>query len=350
MKRTLGFALLFTIAYLLIFSSPLKKEPVFKPAWVQNLAAPTSIPAAKDAVNIGFRIGNIFGYATPQGTIKYLDTTQFNVAMENGKFVNYSSVSKNLVEKDASGRIVLSINSDGYPLFIGGRFFIISTDRTALSEINEQGSTLWSRDFGSLITAMDSNSTTTVVGLLNGSIEVVGKTGKELFHYRPTGSKLPAIYGCAISASGDHIAMVSGLEPQRFTLLTRDPKSEYRPQRVVDLGTDIRRETYLHFFPGIPNVYVEVPNAVEYYSTTGASSGKIPVSGSIASMAAQNGLVYAVSSQSSQAGAELTAFAPSGGVVARQNFANGALFLKAIDKSIYLGTGHRLMRIDFELE
>lgn len=350
MKRTLGFALLFTIAYLLIFSSPLKKEPVFKPAWVQNLAAPKAVPASKDAVNIGFRIGDIFGYATPEGAIKYLDTTQFNVAMENGRFVNYSSVSTNLVEKDSSGRIILSINSGGYPLFMGGRFFIISTDRTALSEVNSQGTKLWSRDFGSLITAMDGNSTDTVVGLLNGSIDVVDQGGKEIFHYRPTGSKLPAIYGCAISSNGDYIALVSGLNPQRFILLTRDAKSGYRPQRVVDLGTDIRRETYLHFFAGIPNVYVEVPNAVEYFSTTGAPSGKVPVAGRIASMAARNGLVYAVSSQGSQAAAELTAFTPSGGVVARQSLANGALFLKAIDKSIYLGTGHRLMRIDFGLE
>lgn len=356
MKRTLGFALLFTAAYLLIFSSPLKKEPVFRPAWVQDLTKPTQVAPGSKAQTVGFKIGDVFGYTTSDGAIKYLDTDQFNVAMADDYFINYSSVSTNLVEKDSSGRIVLTVNTRGYPLFKGGRFFIINTDRTALSELDQQGTTLWSRDFGSLITSMDANVDEVVVGLLDGSVDVVGKDGKVSFRYTPSGSKIPIVYGCAISPDGGHIAVVSGLDPQRFTLLGKD-KATFRPRRVVDLGSDVRREVFLRFFPNLPYVYVELPGQIAYFSTEGASSGRVPVQGRIEGMSAGSGLIYAVS-EANAGGvaanraskmAQLTVLSPPDRVVSRSSFMPGPLFLRSVQGAILLGTNRRLMLINQDL-
>lgn len=354
MKRTLGFAVLFTAAYLLIFSTPLKKEPVFKPAWVQNLTSPMKITAPRNSQSVGFRIGEVFGYAAPNGAIQYLDTTQFNVAMAGARFINYSSVSKDLIEKDSSGRIVLTVNSRGYPVFIDGRFFVINTNRTTLSEIDKQGAVLWTRDFGSLITAMDANPASVVIGLLDGSMLVVDTGGEIGFRYTPGGSKVPLVYGCTISADGSHIALVTGLDPQRFILLGRD-KTGYRPRRIVDLGSDVRREVFLHIFSHVPYVYVELPGAIDFFSTKKALSGRISVPGRIAGMSAAENLIYAVSevpsreSGGSKPGTtrgELTIFTPAGRVVMRGRLPSGPLFVKARADSLYLGAGRRLMRID----
>lgn len=361
MKRTLGFALLFTVAYLLVFSSPLKKEPVLKPIWVQSLAKPTKIASTSSTNTIAFRMGNVFGYVTPDGAIKYLNTAQFNVAMDDHRFINFSSVSENLVEKDTAGRITGTISSRGYPIFMGGRFFIISTDRTALSELDRQGATVWTRDFGSVVTSMDVNSSSVVIGLLNGSVSVLDKSGQAAFRYSPSGSKLSIIYGCAISANGEYIAVVSGLDPQRFILLARDTKGQYRPRRVVDLPTDMRHQVMVHFFGTPPDVYVETPGAIRYFSVGNDVSGKIAIPGAVAAMASADSVISALSragggevgtssSVSSATRAELTVFAAPGRVLARSAFNGNRLFATSSGAAIYLGVDNRLVRIDYTLE
>lgn len=354
MRRTLGIALLFTIIYVLIFSLPLKKELVFKPRWVQDLTHPSKIAKSATSEAIGFRIGQVFGYATPQGAVEYLNTTPFNVAMTDKYFINFSSVSQDLVEKDRSGRITRTVASRGYPIFLANRFFIIDTDRRAISERDGQGETLWRRDFGSLVTSMAANASEVVVGLMNGSIVVVGKRGRVSFRYAPGGSKIPIVYGCAISQNGDYLALVSGLDPQKFILLAR-AKSGYRPRRIVTLDTPQRNEVFIHFYPGVPYVYVESSGAVDYFALLGNRSGRIPVDGRIVGMSnGNNAVIYAVSAAISSPGkdsssrlAELTAFAPAGNVLMRTRFPAGQLFVKAQGDSVYLGAETSLMRIDY---
>ncbi len=355
MKRSLAFGLLFTAAYILIFSSPLKKEPILTPVWVQNLSRPTKIANSTNGNTVGFRIGDVFGYATPDGAIKYLDTTQFNVAMADKRFINYSSVSKSLVEKNTAGRITQTIDSRGYPIFMDGRSFVINTDRTALTELDSEGSEVWSRDFGSLITSMDVSSALTVVGLLNGSVVVVTKDGRIEYRYTPGGSKVSVVYGCAISSDGEYVALVSGLDPQKFILLARD-KNGYRPRMVVDLAVPVHHQVHLHFFPNNPYVYVESPGAINYFGTDGHISGFIPVSGAVSTISAANdSLVFAVSKtaggDTSNAGtAELTVFAPPARVIARSVFNGRRFFVTTEGDSLFLGADKNLMRIDYVRE
>lgn len=358
MKRALLFALFFTIVYILVFAAPLKKQPVFTPQWVQNLTDPSKTAGPQSNETVGFRIGDVFGYVTPEGAIKYLDTAQFNVAMSGARFINYSSVSKNLVVKDNSGRITMTVASRGYPIFMAGRFFTIDTDRMAISELDNQGNVLWSRDFGSLITSIEANSTNTVVGLLSGSVVVLDKRGDVTYSYSPGGSRIAAIYGCAISSDGTYIAVVSGLEPQRFVLLHRDA-SGYRPRRIVDLKHELRRQVLLHFYPKIPYVYVESSGAVDYFALGGSASGAVKVDGQVAGMAAGSGpLIYAVSEKSSSStgsdprvgSAQLTVFTPSGEIMTRSSFPAGQLFLKAEGDAVYLGSDTRIARFDYVVD
>lgn len=358
MKRTLLFALFFSVVYILVFSSPLKKEAAFIPQWVQNLADPSRIAGLKSSETVGFRIGDIFGYVTPHGAVKYLDTAQFNVAMSDGRFINFSSVSKTLVEKDSSGRIRLTVASRGYPILLAGRFFVIDTNRVAISELDSQGTVLWSREFGSVITSMEANSSIMVIGLLKGSLVVLDRRGGVAYTYEPGGSRIPAIYGCAVSADGQYIAVVSGLDPQKFILLRRDA-SGYRPRRVVDLRGELRRQVLIHFYPNVPYVYIEADGAIDYFALRGAASGEIKVGGRVTGMAAGSGpLIYAVSEKapsskengSGVGSAQLTIFTPAGKTVTRGDFSAGRLFLKAEGDAVYLGADMRLMRFDYALE
>ncbi|MCX7025898.1 MAG: hypothetical protein NT061_00085 [Spirochaetes bacterium] len=105
----------------------------------------------------------------------------------------------------------------GYPFLGGSRIFIVRPDQQAVSEINGEGRTIWSREFGSTLTSASATAGHSVWGTLGGDI---------LIQYAPDNFKeiLPeslgldsaqaCIYATAISIDGATAAVLYGLDPQ----------------------------------------------------------------------------------------------------------------------------------------
>ncbi len=339
-----------TALYVLLFASPLQKEPIFKPVWVDNLSRPSPEASAAGQV-VGFRMGKIFGYANPDGRIRFLDNAQFGVAMDGDRFINFSSVSQNLVMRDSSGRILSSVEALGYPILSSGRFFVINPDRTSLSEIGGQGIAKWNHEFGSLITCISSTKSLLVAGLLDGSISVLGADGKVLANYTPGGSRIAVIYGCAISPDGNRIGLISGLDPQRFILLDRTP-SGFKFTKAFDLRTDFRSQAFIHFFPRVPYVYYEGSGGAGYISLRGGSMGTLPVPGTVRSMILGPGSFLYVASVENRGTAQrndgyLSVISPPASLVATSRLPGNQLFLTSEAGSVYLGADQTFMRVDY---
>jgi hypothetical protein len=352
MKRTLVFALLCTALYVLLFSKPLRTEPVISPAWVESLSSPRPAAGPPTQASIGFRMGDIFGYTTPTGGIQYLNVSQFEVQMDGNRFINFSSVPQNLVMRDSSGRILSSIESQGYPILTAGRYFVINTDRTELMELTDQGDTKWQNDFGSMITCMGATKALAVVGLLDGSIAVVDGSGRTVTAYAPGGSRVQVIYGCAISDDGSRIALVSGLDPQKLVLLSR-ARGGYRPYSVLNLETSFRSAVFVNFLPGVPYVYYEGAGSAGYVSISGRQIGTLPLRGTVRAVSlGPKSLLFLLSSSAADSSgkgpqSELTVVRPPNSIVARSTFPGGNLFLRSIGSAIYLGVDRTLMRLNY---
>lgn len=229
-----------------------------------------------------------------------------------------------------------------------GRFLIVTTDRTSLEEANSQGDVLWKRDFGTVITAIDVTSNELVVGLLDGSLVLLGKDGRESFAYSPGGSRVPVIYGVGLAPDARYIAVVSGLSPQRFTLLERRDVS-YRPARVLDLPEGSRQRVFLHIFAGIPYVYYEAADGLRYFALRDSQAGTLPLQGGQVVDVAPGvaPYVYVLSTQTTiQFNAELQIVNPPGQVVARLSFPGRGLYLRPLGRSILVGSDHELSRLD----
>ena len=106
-----------------------------------------------------------------------------------------------------------------------GRSFSIRPDQQGVAEVDRSGRSLWSREFGSPITAASVSSSISAWGLLDGSIQVLDGEGRRLWELKPSAEGLdsayPCIYSLAISAGGESIAALYGLSPQYFLVFER---------------------------------------------------------------------------------------------------------------------------------
>ncbi|MBN2616792.1 MAG: hypothetical protein JXR64_00625 [Spirochaetales bacterium] len=161
------------------------------------------------------------------------------VVLLNNGFINYSRSSGQLDFINFNGELEYSIINNGYPFSIEDRLFIISRDRKSLSEY-VNGDQIWTRTFNYIITDIDANKQSVILGFMNGYFEVLTRSGDSFYVYEPGGSRLSIIYGCNISDDGKYLAIISGLSPQRFSLYELK-NYEYKPVFAMNLEKEFRK-------------------------------------------------------------------------------------------------------------
>ena len=124
-----------------------------------------------------------------------------------------------------------------------GRFFIPRGDLLGVQELDRSGKKLWSVEFPSAVTAADISGTTSVWGLLDGSIHFVGVDGAARSVVKPASqgvvSRFACIYGLALSPDGTRMSALFGLEPQHFTVFEKEGEG-YRLAYDMKLAQPLR--------------------------------------------------------------------------------------------------------------
>ena len=112
------------IGYILFSPQQLKKELLILPSWISGIEESTFGGNSGDS--LPFRLDSVLGYFSSDGRILYSENISDRAAVSDDFFVNYSTVSRNLVLQDVNGEIIGSIHTEGLPFFIGKRFFTVS--------------------------------------------------------------------------------------------------------------------------------------------------------------------------------------------------------------------------------
>ena len=115
----------------------------------------------------------------------------------------------------------------GYPFIQSSRIFLLRQDQQGITEIDGEGKTIWSREFGSTITSASVVASHSAWGTLGG--EIIVQNGRDPPKtIRPAayglGLAQACIYSVAVSPDGGTIAALCGLDPQ-FALFFQ-PKGE----------------------------------------------------------------------------------------------------------------------------
>jgi hypothetical protein len=341
------------VAYFAFFPYPLGKELVPKPVWALDTgtySGPTAGTGELTAENTApFQLAGVFGYVERDGALIYKGNPLFRVALTDAGFINFARIGTTWIFQDIMGGRVFSFSGSGYPVLSrdGGRILTISTDLTGVREYDRGGEISWSRDFPSLITSLSVEPDYVLAGLLNGSLELIGRSGDALAEYTAAGSRISVILGCAVSGDGERVAAVAGVDGQFLIVLERQG-TDYVPVSRIRLESDFRREIRMEFSPDNKYLAIEGSGSVHLYDCDTRRFFTIPLSGGLSGYAFLRDRESTAFLAGNGNRRELVMSKPFADPFFRETFSAGNVFIGALDDSVLLGIDAMLLRIDLE--
>ena len=347
-------AVLLTVLYFALFPYSLGRELVAKPAWAVDLSAASSNSAAAgqpltdDTGAAPFQLGGSFGYIRPDGALVHLESTLFRVALSRAGYINYTRVGTDWIMRDPRGGRLLAFSGYGYPLLSedGQRVLVVDPDMTGVLEVDGNGDMAWSRDFPAILTSLSVEPDFLAAGMLNGSLQLLGRHGTPLFQVSPASGRVATVYGCGVAPDGSYLASVSGTRPQVLTVLGRRGSS-YAESLRVPLGTDYRREIRTGFSPDSRYFYYESASAVGLVEPSSGRLSSVALGGNLAGRSfLGNGLAAFASHDGGRVSLHLVR--PFVATIDSEGFRAGDLFLGAIGGQLLLGMDSQLLRVEIE--
>ncbi len=134
----------------------------------------------------------------------------------------------------ADGALRIESAEIGYPLFMNERSFLVRPDQRGVAETDARGTIVWSREFPSILTAMDAVKDAVAFGLLDGSVIIADAQGRVRTRIAPPASAYACVYGLALSADGEVLTALSGKNPQRVLLYSLEG-SDARQSASIEL-------------------------------------------------------------------------------------------------------------------
>jgi len=351
-KKVYGTILAFTafIAYILLAAQPIPQETILSAKWLASLEAEYAERGQVRGRLIPFTLGSRFGYVDTEGNLIHNKEREQTVSLSADYWAEYPPSPGELVihnvRQDAGQNAEITLNNpQGYPLFLDGRIFLISRDQCSLEEVNKDGAVLWTYSFEAPLTCIDAAGSYVLTGTLDGMIDLLDSEGKPLFpSFAPGASRIPVILGCRISSDGAKLAVLSGIDKQRFLFLERYGSSDYRVTYHEFLqGEGFRREMQMAFIENDTRVIFEQEAGLGVYDVRSRSSITLPLSGRLETLDEMggSGLFFYISSGTGGQ-KRFTAFKPPNLELISIPFKSESVFLCRRGKELYLGGGTTL--------
>lgn len=354
-RKYLILALALGQAYLLLFPHPLGKESYFRPIWLRRIPPAAPAPAGpgagetKDNAVSWFRAGREFGYFRLDGGLAHVGQVLHGVALSDSGFINFPKVAENFVFLDPWGRFQYSVRGYGYPVLdrTGQNLYSISTDLTGLKRLDRDGEVLWSAGFYSPITTLSVAKDECAVGLLDGTLKLIDAQGSIAKEFAPQASRISVILGAALSGDGGQLAVLSGIDPQRLSLL-RTKGAELVLRQAMNLPSDFRRAVQLAFTEDGRFLAFEDEQGLSVLDLKRWGRSRLPLEGRVLGLAssAADGLL-AVGLRA-DGGSALKVLRPLSSLLYSGGLPAQDLFLRFTGSSLILGFSGHLLRIDFQ--
>ena len=351
----LAAGILIVCAYLLAFPSELDPELMLRRAWAVSLnATATGGPhdgeasrSAVDGVSLPFTLGEAFGFVDPEGDLYFRGRALFGVTLDQYRFANYSRVSESSVVQAGDGEVLQTIPQAGYPFLAAGRTLVFGPDGRSLSEWDREGRELWNRHFGSLITDIDVVEDALGIGFLDGSVGLLIEEGSRMLRFEPRGSRIEVMYGVAVNEDASDLATVSGLDPQRLTVLETSSDG-LTPVLQRELPEGFRRPVFLRFVTR-DLLLLEQPDGVILIQPSENRDVSVPVAGRVVQVAYLSELsvigVITRDGVNERGEAHFYLMRPSGKVILHRAVGPGAVSLSASELMVVLGITETLLGI-----
>lgn len=235
------------ILYIFLFPQHLLVEPKLSPKWLSKLDTKELLaPQIDDPRAIPFESQHHFGYIAPTGSLYQSLQKGENSSISEDAWASYANKGDKLELNYVKTGKTVQTEVPGYPWFSGGRTWIIGPEQNAISLIDKNGLSLWTRHFNSPITCLEGRGEVLAIGLLEGRLIILNNENKLLFDFLPGASRIQVIYGLALSEDARFIALTCGLDRQRVLLLERTPQA-WKVIWHQFTDSDFRRPTFMKF-------------------------------------------------------------------------------------------------------
>lgn len=265
--------------YYFLFPRHTGQEPVLKPVSFTDLAAGSTVEMSGGEALIPVHVRN---------RAAYFDENFHLVSSRQAPGLSAERDWMAVPEPDSvsvfdvQGRLRFRIKSTAMPVVRDGHLYLLDNSSGRIEMCSpENGAGIWHRDSLSPLTSLDSAAGRTLLGFLDGHAELISPDGKVEMTYRPGGSRVEAVYGAALSDDAAAIALISGLDPQRFILL-EEKKNGFRPVTHHETGTDFRRSVPVGFVSGGNRILYEAAEGTAAVERDGYSLQHLTVAGTAA--------------------------------------------------------------------
>ena len=350
-KKRKKIGLLFVLI-VYIFISPEKEGKIFRilPQWIIDKNDDIAADINKEDAYIPFKMGNIFGYFTEKGKVTLRDKIFYGVTQTDDYFINYSSITDQLVIIDNNGEFVNSVSTTGYPYFHSDRLFMISTNRKKISEINLEGDVLWENENLSELTSLDANGENVIAGYVNGDVIIVNPENKVEKMFKPDLSRINTVYSTGISDNSEYAAVISGVEPQ-YMLLFRKNHDKYTRIFSYQFVSSLRHSRITDFTHDNKYLYFGSQNTFYCYDIEKRKLNKIPVDDRLikVSYIKEHDLFCLISND---AGEEyrVSISSPDGRMFYDSSFSAERIYMKNYGENLYIGVDDEIYSVKLSTE
>jgi hypothetical protein len=336
------------VLYTFIAARPVPVETILMPRWFISLEStyPNGVyhTGTQDEVQLlPFQLGERFGYVDKDGNFSINQVRKGDyVSISQDRWAEYNPVPKTIEVRDPVNNPVLTIDkSQGYPLFLDERLFLIGSEQNSIALVDDTGAIGWSHDFAAPLTTIDAAAGLVVAGLLDGTVEVLDNQGRRFFFFEPGGSRLSVILGCALSKDGSRMALISGIDEQRFLILERIGDSgniEYKVLYHEFLGIGFRRPVHVAFVDNDSRIVFARQGGLGLYDIHTRTSLKLPLEGDIIALdeSGRDRLLFILTAQTS-GWKRLAAIRFPGTLIIEAPFKSETVFLGRQGSRLYVG-------------
>jgi hypothetical protein len=351
---TLG--ILVFIAYVLIAAVPVPKETILKPRWITSLESsyPVSLgesaPGGNNQRLLPFRLGERYGYIREDGTFAINQIRGGYISMSENMWAEYEAQPSSVRVMNPQNELSIDIeNTRGYPLFLDNRIFMVGIEQNSLAAVGSGGETLWVHDFPAPITCIDAANGFVLAGTLDGAVVLLDSKGGPVFTpFEPGGSRLSVILGCALSKDASLLAIISGIDNQRF-LLMEHFSDTYRVIYHEFLTGGFRRPVHISFVDNDSRIAYEREGGLGIYTIDSRANTSLYLDGEIAALDTSGGSRFLFVITAEDAGLKrFYAIRYPGTIVIQAPFRSGSVFLARLGEKLFLGGDYAMASLELE--
>lgn len=208
----------FCLLYTIFAIKPLETEYQFNPEWKIDVANPSTTKLSDDEEILPFKLGQSMGYFTTDGKVAAFVSFPYKASITEGAYVSYTANNSNATVYSPDGKELYRLKIEGFPHLTENKTFVFQPGGTSFVMCDEKGNAKWNYAGISPVSAFNTSENAVAAGFADGTICEFDLEGNLLNKFAPTGSNYPGIHGIDVSDDGKYLAVISGMDKQRFLL------------------------------------------------------------------------------------------------------------------------------------